>query len=103
MISAEWKDYEFFLGVCNELDLHPYVVIMSTNGFYYDYIGITKNKRDEYYDASEQISAKYGIECLNLKDQEYEPYFYCDVMHLGWKGWPYVCKKIVEHFSGQAD
>ncbi len=99
MTSREWDDYEFFLKLCRELGLKPYVVLESTNGRYYDYAGIEKQKRDELYDRQEKMAEEYGIDALNLKDYEYEPYFYCDVMHLGWKGWPYVTQQIVEHFS----
>ena len=33
--------------------------------------------------------------------KEYEPYFYYDVMHLGWKGWLYVDEQLTRHY-GQA-
>ena len=97
--SKEWEDLKFFLRVCKELDIKPYVVIMSTNGLYYDYIGYDIKKRTEYYDTIEQIVNEAGYDTLNLKEWEYEPYFYCDVMHLGWKGWTYVSENIVDHFT----
>lgn len=99
LISKEWQDFEFFLKVSKELDIKPYIVIMSTNGRYYDYTGLEKEKRDELYNKIEEMSKEYGFEVLNLKDKEYTPYFYCDVMHLGWKGWPYVVQNTIEHFS----
>ncbi len=99
MISKEWDDLEFFLNVCDDLDIQPYLVSMSTNGLYYDYIGIDKDKRDTLYDTIYSMASQHGYECLSLKDKEYEPYFYCDVMHLGWRGWPYVVQNIIEHFS----
>ena len=99
--SKEWDDYEFFLQVCKELGLKPYIVSMSTNGRYYDYIGMGKEKRDSLYDRIAQLSNEYGFDCLKTGDKEYEPYFYCDVMHLGWKGWPYVLQNIIEHFEEQ--
>lgn len=99
LISNEWNDYKFFLDICNDLELHPYIVIMSTNGLYYDYLGMDKEKRNAFYEKAEQIAKDYGMECLNLKDYEYQPYFYCDVMHLGWKGWTYVVQNIIEHYE----
>ncbi len=99
MISTEWEDFRFLLGVCRELGLEPYVVLQSTNGWYYDYVGMSKDKRNELYIKQEKIVQEYKFSYLNLKDKEYEPYFYRDVMHLGWKGWPYVTQNIVEHFS----
>ncbi len=98
-MSNEWNDYKFFLRVCNDLDIYPYIVIMSTNGLYYDHVGIDKEKRDVFYKKMESVANEYGMDCLNLQDCEYEPYFYCDVMHLGWKGWPYVVQNIFEHYK----
>lgn len=65
------------MRVCKELDIKPYVVIMSTNGLYYDYVGYDIKKRTEYYDTIEQIVNEAGYDTLNLKEWEYEPYFYC--------------------------
>lgn len=61
--------------------------------------GTISKKRTEYYDTIEQIVNEAGYDTLNLKEWEYEPYFYCDVMHLGWKGWTYVSENIVDHFT----
>ncbi len=97
--SNEWNDFKFLLSVCDDLNIKPYITIMSTNGLYYDYIGITKKQRDEYYDKIEKVSLDLGYDVLNLKDFEYTPYFYYDVMHLGWKGWPYVTENIIKYFS----
>lgn len=96
--SNEWKDYEFFLSVCDELDIRPYIVVASTNGKYYDYLGLSKNKRDKYYDRVQTMAEKNGNTVLTLRNKEYEPYFYRDVMHLGWRGWLYVDQKISERY-----
>jgi len=99
MESGEWDDLDFFLGVCKDLGIKPYIVAMSANGRYYDHVGFDKGERDELYDRIAYISKQNGVDCLMIKDKEYEPYFYCDVMHLGWKGWPYVIENIIDHFS----
>lgn len=96
--TYEWGDYEFFLNVCDDLDIHPYIIAMSTNGYYYD-CKMTKDSRDELYDRIEAMALEYGNDCLNLKNYEYEPYFYYDVMHLGWKGWSYVTENIIKHYA----
>ena len=99
MKSKEWKDYELFLKVCKELELKPYFIIVPTNGFYYDYIGISQEKRAEFYDKLESMAKSYGFDYLDMREKEYEPYFFRDIMHLGWKGWLYVSKKITEYYS----
>lgn len=99
MKSKEFADYELFLKICKSKNIKPYIVFMSTNGYYYDYIGINKNKRDDFYNKLADITQQYGVDYLDLRDMEYEPYFYADVMHLGWRGWLYVNEQITKHFS----
>lgn len=98
--SKEFGDYKVLLETCKELGIKPYIVFTSTNGFYYDYAGLSREKRVNFYDKLEKICDDYGFSYLDLRDKEYEPYFYIDIMHLGWGGWLYVNKKITEHFSG---
>ena len=98
-VSKEFDDYEIFLKICKDLDVQPYIVFMSTNGFYYDYIGIGNDKRIAFYDKLAEMTNQYGFDYLDLRDHEYEPYFYKDVMHLGWKGWLYVNEKITKYYS----
>ena len=85
--SNEMKDYELFLKMCKQTGVKPYIVFMSTNGYYYDFTGLTKEKRDKFYDKLVQLANMYDFDYLDLRDHEYEPYFFKDVMHLGWKGW----------------
>lgn len=98
-LSREWDDLAFFAQVCREVGVEPYIVIMSTNGFYYDYIGVSSEKRSELYGRIAAIAADKGFEVLDLGAMEYEPYFYCDVMHLGWRGWLYVAQNILDYFG----
>ena len=41
-----------------------------------------------------KIVEQYDVQLLDLTAQEYEPYFLCDTMHLGWKGWLEVDRAI---------
>lgn len=97
--SAEFEDYKLLLATFKQLGVKPYIVFMSTNGWYYDYIGTSREHRLEFYDKLQQITEEYDMPYLDLRDKEYEPYFYKDVMHLGWKGWLYVSEKITEHYK----
>lgn len=99
MKSKEWDDYELFLKTCKELELKPYFIIVPTNGFYYDYLGLSKEKRTQFYDKLESMAKDHGFDYLDMRQKEYEPYFFKDIMHLGWKGWIYVSKKITEYYS----
>ena len=100
LVSREWDDYKFLLSVCNDLGLHPYIVNVSTNGYYYDYVGVDAEMRQQYYTQIESMAEDYGIDSYDeLKNKEYEPYVFADVMHLGWKGWIYVTQAITEYFE----
>ncbi len=97
--SNELKDYEIFLKTCQELNIRPYIIFMPTNGFYYDYTGLSAEKRYDFYNFLESKTDEYGFDYLDMRDKEYEPYFLKDIMHLGWKGWLYVDKKITQYYS----
>lgn len=98
--SKEWDDYQFLLNVCEELKLKPYIINVSSNGYYYDYIGIDPAMRQQYYKKNNALADKYRMPIYSeLKEKEYEPYVFADVMHLGWKGWIYVTKAITEHWK----
>lgn len=99
MVSKEYEDYQIYLDTCEELGIKPYVIIMPTNGLWYDYKGLTQEKRDEFYNKIEDIAREKNFEVLNLKDEEYTPYFMFDVMHLGWKGWLEVDEAIYNKFK----
>ena len=79
--------------------VRPYVIIMNTNGLYYDYVGMDRERRNGLYDEVEKRAKVQGTEVLRLSEYEYEPYFMLDVMHLGWKGWLYVDEQISKHYA----
>lgn len=97
--SKEIDDYRLMLETFKESKINPYIIFVSTNGYYYDYVGLSKEKRILFYDKLRSMADEYHFDYLDLRDKEYEPYFYKDVMHLGWKGWLYVNKQITKHYS----
>jgi D-alanine transfer protein len=99
MKSKEFEDFELYLDICADLNIKPYIVLAPTNGRWYDYTGMTKESRDELFDTIEEMARKRGFDVLNLKNEEYEPYFICDVMHLGWKGWTRVNEELYNRFK----
>ena len=73
---------------------------MPLHGAWSDYTGFTEDRRSEYYENVRAIAAEYGIEILDLTGYEYEPYFMCDTMHLGWKGWLLVDRALIGFYYG---
>ena len=88
--SKEFNDYKVLLETFKQTGVNPYIVFIPTNGYYYDYTGLSKDKRNKFYNELVNITKSYEFDYLNLQDKEYEPYFLADVMHLGWSGWLYV-------------
>ena len=99
MNSKEMNDYKFFLSVCNELNIKPYIILPAVNGWYYDYVGLSKEKRDEYYKTVEKMAEDNGFEVLNLHQYDYKEGFLVDAKHLGKEGWLKVSEEIYKHFD----
>ena len=97
--SREIEDLKGLIDTCKDVGAKPYIIIMPVNGYFYDHLGLSKEERDSFYNNIEEISKNRGVAFLNMADKEYEPYFMVDIMHLGWKGWLYVDKKITEFIS----
>lgn len=99
MESKEMDDYKFFLSVCKDLNIKPYIVIQPVNGWYYDFAQLTKEQRDEWYQKAKQLAKDSNFETLDLGDYDYKKYFMIDTKHLGKEGWLKVSEGIYKHFS----
>lgn len=97
--SKEYDDYELYLDVCSDLGIKPYIILLPTNGRWYDELGLSKEKRNEFYQKARKIAEDRGFEVLDYADKEYTPYFMYDASHFGWEGWLDVDKKLYEHFK----
>ena len=93
--SPEYDDLRCLLELCRVKGLEVLFVHVPMHGQWNDYTGFTAERRAEYYENVRRIVAEYDVELLDLTGSEYEPYFLCDTMHLGWKGWLEVDKAII--------
>lgn len=85
--SVEYDDLKLLLDICKEKGIKPLFISVPLNGKWSDYTGFIKEKRQEYYNKVRGVVDKYDATLLDLTSYEYDEYFLCDVMHLGWKGW----------------
>ena len=92
--SVEYDDLELLLEICELKGIKPLFVSVPLHGQWSDYTGFSKEKRQEYYEKVEKTVSNYDAEFLDLSEYEYEKYFLCDTMHLGWKGWLKVNEEI---------
>ena len=100
--SVEYSDLKLLLDICVEKGIRPMFVSVPLHGDWSDYTGFTKERRKSYYNKVEGTVApycvEYGFEYLDLIPYEYEKYFLCDTMHLGWKGWLKVNEEIDAYY-----
>ena len=99
-VSPEYDDLRCLLELCRVKELDVLFVHVPMHGSWNDYTGFTAEKRAAYYEAVREIVTQYdNVTLLDLTPMEYEPYFLCDTMHLGWKGWLEVDRAIVQFYG----
>lgn len=87
-VSEEYDDLRLLLDVCKEKELEIMFVHVPLHGQWSDYTQFSTDRRNEYYESVREIVGEYNnVTLCDLTIGEYEPYFLCDVMHLGWNGW----------------
>ena len=99
LTSPEFRDFEIILEVFKNLKIKPFIVLVPSNGYYYDITEISQEKRFSLYDKLCRQIKKFGFDYLDLRNSEYEPFFFKDMIHLSPKGWLYINEKITQHFS----
>ncbi len=97
--SIEYDDLKLLLDICELKGVKPLFVSVPLHGKWSDYTGFSKEKRAEYYEKVEKIVSHYNAEFLDLSGYEYDEYFLCDTMHLGWKGWLVVNEEIDKFYN----
>ncbi|GAA0070330.1 D-alanyl-lipoteichoic acid biosynthesis protein DltD [Clostridium sardiniense] len=97
--STELEDYKQFLNVCSDLKVEPIIVMLPNAKWYYDYTGLTDEKRFKLYNTVEKLAEEKGFKVINLKDKETTDYYLRDIMHLGTRGWVDVSEKIYKEYN----
>ena len=95
-VSPEYDDLRCLLEICRQKQMEVLFVHVPMNGSWNDHTGFTAARRESYYQNVRSIVEEYdNVTLLDLTKYEYEPYFLCDTMHLGWKGWLEVDRAII--------
>lgn len=97
--SVEYDDLNVLLKTCKESKIKPLFIVIPVNGVWYDYLGLPKGKRYEFYNKVEKIINDAGFHTLDFRQKEYEKYFMIDGVHLGWKGWLNTNEAIANYFK----
>ncbi|MGI6040308.1 MAG: D-alanyl-lipoteichoic acid biosynthesis protein DltD [Eubacteriales bacterium] len=98
-VSKEYGDLKVLLDICKLKGIEPLFVHVPLHGDWSDHTGFDKERREEYYQNVRDIVSQYdNVTMVDLTGYEYEEYFLCDIMHLGWKGWLEVDKAIEQYY-----
>ena len=104
--SQEVDDYKNLLNTCKELGVKPTIVLLPNADWYYDYTGITKDKRTNFYKTLEELASKDGFKVINLQDKEptlknnkNTDYYLRDIMHLGTRGCVDISERIYKEYN----
>ena len=89
-VSPEYDDLRCLFEICRAKQMQILFVHVPMHGAWSDYTAFSAERRQTYYE---------NVTLLDLTGYEYEPYFLCDTMHLGWKGWLAVDKAIAEFWE----
>jgi len=97
--SPEYGDLRCLLELCRLRGIEVLFVHVPMHGSWNDYTGFPAERRARYYEKVRNIVENYdNVRLLDLTKNEYDPYFLCDTMHLGWKGWLAVDRAIVDFY-----
>ena len=69
------------------------------NGKWYDYTGLTSEKRNVVYETVGEIAKQKGVEYADLSGEEYTENFFEDAVHPTSKGWVIINEKAYEFFK----
>src|SRR3712207_2031655 len=97
--AKEYDDYKIFLETCRQTGVEPTIVLIPVIDDFYDYVGIDKNERAEYFSKIKSITEPYGYRVLDESNSGSSRYYLRDVMHLGTLGWTDVCHKIYDIYE----
>ncbi|KAB0444462.1 D-alanyl-lipoteichoic acid biosynthesis protein DltD [Lysinibacillus fusiformis] len=99
--SPEYKDFQLVMDVLKDAGAKPLFVSIPVNGYWYDYNGYPKERRQQYYEKMAQLLKDANVDYVDFTDHEYDPYFIMDTIHIGWKGWVYLDQSMDKYWAQQ--
>ena len=103
-VSEEYDDLRLLLDVCQEKGLEIMFVHVPLHGDWSDYTQFSEERRQDYYENVREIVGEYdNVTLCDLTAYEYDDYFLCDVMHLGWNGWLKFDEALSDFYHGNLE
>jgi D-alanine transfer protein len=97
--SPEYGDLECFLKVCKAENIEPMIMILPLNGRWYDYTGMTAQKRANFSKKIKSYCQEYNANLVDLSKYNYTPYVVADSVHPWGKGWVKIDEKIYNFYN----
>ncbi|MHB1008430.1 MAG: D-alanyl-lipoteichoic acid biosynthesis protein DltD, partial [Propionibacteriaceae bacterium] len=85
--SVEYHDLQLYLDVAHDLGIQVLLIALPVNGVWSDFTGLPKAQRDGFSAKVRTMAAVNGAQLVDLSSKAYEPYYFFDTLHLGWRGW----------------
>lgn len=98
--SKEYKDLEYFIRLCNSQNIELDIVLLPVNGRWYDYTGMTKDKRTVLSENVKKIVSKYNVKFDDLSKYSYDKYLTSDAVHPWNLGWVVINERLYNFYKG---
>ena len=85
--SVEYDDLQLFLDVAHDLGIDVMLISLPVNGTWSDFTGLPKVERYGFASNIRRIASANAARLTDLTVNAYEPYYFLDTLHLGWRGW----------------
>lgn len=97
--TSEYDDLRAFLKICRARGIKPMLLVLPVNGYWYDYTGMTADKRDVVNRRVKAMAAAYGAKYVSLSKYDYRPYITTDAVHPWNEGWFQIDQKINAYYQ----
>lgn len=92
--SPEYGDLQLVLDLLKEKHAKALFVSVPFNGLWYNYAGVSKQKREVCYRNIAREIRGNGFQLADFTRFDTKPYFLEDTMHIGPEGWVYIDQAI---------
>ncbi len=84
---TEYDDLQIFLDVARDLGIQVLLISLPVNGLWSDYTGLPKAESEGFAARVRTVASDNGVQLADLTEKAYEPYYFWDTLHIGWRGW----------------
>lgn len=97
--SPEYGDLQLVIDLLKEEHAKVLFISLPFNGSWYDYAGVSQQKRETCYHKIVSEVHKGGFQLADFTQFDNKPYFLEDTMHIGPEGWVYIDRAIRNFYN----